>query len=94
MKKQVAYSFMVPMVLVTVLSVSVYAAGSGQGDDQRRRKGPPQEAFELCKDKSAGDSVEITSPQGEIVEGVCKEMHGQMVAFPVNMPERGEQKQQ
>ena len=83
MKKQGVYALMLSIILVLLLPASVYATGS--------RKGPPQEAFELCKDKNAGDSVEITSPQGDTVEGVCKEMHGQMVAVPVNMPERGKQ---
>lgn len=78
-----------------LLSVCVYAASSeGQDGGQGRRKGPPPEAFELCEGKSVGDSVEITSPQGDKVEGVCKEMNGKMVAVPANMPERGGQKRQ
>ena len=45
-------------------------------------KGPPPEAYEACKDKSEGTTVEITTPRGDIIKATCKQINGQLVAVP------------
>lgn len=56
---------------------------------QQRRGGghrkPPQEAYDACKGKSEGTSVEVSTPRGTM-KAVCKSMDGQMVAVPEGAP--------
>lgn len=44
-------------------------AGGGQGGAHR---GPPQEALDACKGKKDGDSVQMRTPRGDTVSGVCR----------------------
>ena len=50
---------------------------------ERRR--PPQEAFDICKDKSEGEAVELSTPNGTI-KAACKSIEGQLVAVPEGAP--------
>jgi phage terminase large subunit-like protein len=43
---------------------------------------PPSQAYEACKDKNQGDSVKITTPWGETIKGVCKQVEGKLAAMP------------
>ncbi len=42
----------------------------------------PPEAIEACKDINEGTEVEITTPRGDKVKAVCKQIDGQLVAVP------------
>lgn len=60
------------------------AANTDARPSGERRK-PPQAAFDACKDKSEGASVEITTPGGTL-KATCKSFEGQLVAVPEGAP--------
>lgn len=47
-----------------------------------RSKGPPQEAIAACAELNEGDTVQFTSPRGDTVAGICRDMGGELVAVP------------
>lgn len=49
-------------------------------------KGPPPQAYEVCKDKTEGTAVEMTTPRGERIKATCKLINGQLVAVPEGGP--------
>jgi len=51
-----------------------------------KRHGPPPEAISACKGKEVGDAIAFSGRNGENIEAVCKEIQGQLVAAPDNMP--------
>jgi hypothetical protein len=61
--------------------------------DRQRRKGPPQEAFEVCAGKQVGDSVTFTGRRGESLTATCEERNEQLVAVPERMRERRGQRE-
>ena len=73
--------------LIVALAVLVPSAGFAFGGpwDGGKPKGPPQEAIDACKDLSKGDTVQFTTPRGDTVSGICRDMPGGLVA----VPERG-----
>lgn len=68
------------IVMFLLGGVSAWGAGPESG-----RK-PPQEAIDACKGKSAGDTVSITTPRGDTLSAVCRQLDGQLVAMPDKMP--------
>jgi hypothetical protein len=68
--------------LLLLGSVSVFAGQNDVPGGRRGQMGPPTEAYEACKDKSEGDSVEITTPRGETLKAVCKQINGKLAAMP------------
>jgi hypothetical protein len=76
-------------ILSLLLLMGSTAAFGGQNNrppGDKGSMGPPPEAYEACKDKSEGDSVEITTPRGETLGAACKQMNGKLAAVPTNMP--------
>ena len=71
-------------LVITFSATQAFAAGQERGK-------PPAEAFEACEGKSEGDTVSITSPQGDTVEGTCKTMRGgdDLIAVPAGGPPKG-----
>ncbi|WP_394133144.1 hypothetical protein [Shewanella maritima] len=51
-------------------------------EQQRQMRKPPQEAFDICVDKSESDQVTITTPKGEEVTATCQLMGDDLVAVP------------
>jgi Spy/CpxP family protein refolding chaperone len=47
-----------------------------------RSKGPPPDAIAACADLNEGDTVQFTSPRGDTVSGICRDMGGDLVAVP------------
>lgn len=47
-----------------------------------RSKGMPQEAIAACADLNEGDTVQFTSPRGDTVSGICRDMGDGLVAVP------------
>lgn len=77
------------LVLVSLLPITGLAyASDGEG---KRRKGPPPEAFEVCKGKQSGDSVEFTGRRGETLTATCEERNDRLVAVPEGMREHKRQ---
>jgi len=48
------------------------AQPAGAPHDHREPPAPPPEAFTLCKDKTEGASVTITTPDGKTMAGTCR----------------------
>jgi hypothetical protein len=51
----------------------------------RGHRKPPSEAFEACTGKTEGDHVQIITPRGDKIKGICKQFNDGLAA----MPERG-----
>jgi hypothetical protein len=74
------------LCLLSTLIPAVSWGGGGpqQGDTQQRR--PPREAFAACANRSEGDMVAITTPQGTTMKAICRTFEGQLAAVPVDAP--------
>lgn len=59
--------------------------GKRQGQGQQRRE-PPARAFEACKEKSEGDTVQITLPSGESISAKCASSPKGLFARPEHPP--------
>jgi len=72
------------------MAVGAASAGgeSGPGEQPGGRT-PPREAVEACTGKSAGAEVEITTPRGDTLKAVCRQLGGQLVAVPEGGPPGG-----
>jgi hypothetical protein len=68
------------LALVGLLPVSGWANVSGDGE--RRPSEPPQQAIDACLDKSEGAVVEMTTPRGDTMQAVCRQMGSRLVAVP------------
>lgn len=67
-----------------LLSALCLAAGMAMAQDTQLRQGeqgPPPQAYEDCKGKKAGDTVQHTTPQGEVA-AVCEDSPKGLVARP------------
>lgn len=71
--------------LITFASLFIIFISTQVVAENKKRRGPPPEAFEACEDKSEGDTVSITTPHGDTIDATCKLMKEQLVA----VPERG-----
>jgi hypothetical protein len=79
--------FIMMVLLGMFVTFNLYVSGaSAQGKD-RRRKGPPPEAYTACEGKCAGDTAEFESPHGDTVTGTCVEDGNRLVLRPDNPPE-------
>jgi hypothetical protein len=47
---------------------------------------PPEEAFEACDGLDIGDYCDFEGFEGELVEGTCEEIEGEVVCFPEDAP--------
>jgi len=91
MNNPVSIKKLLVLVAIAVLLPTVGCASSDRGgppDEGGRPPGPPQEAIDACKGKSAGDNVEFTGPRGETMQGICRDMHGQLVAVPKDFDQK------
>ncbi len=61
-------------ILALLLCTSAFAQ-----PEQAKHRGPPPEALEVCKGKPAGAAVEMKTPRGDVVKGVCR-----MVMIPLD----------
>lgn len=71
--------------LITFASLFIIFISTQVVAENKKRRGPPPEAFEACENKSEGDTVSITTPHGDTIDATCKLMKEQLVA----VPERG-----
>lgn len=59
----------------TIISIALLLASAfvlAAPEHKERRRGPPPEAIEVCKDKPAGTKVEMKTPRGDTVRGTCR----------------------
>lgn len=70
--------------VILALAAMVPTAGSAFGGHwgDGKPKGPPQEAIDACADMNEGDTVQFTSPRGDTVSGICRDIRGGLVAVP------------
>jgi hypothetical protein len=64
-----------PIAMMLLLCAGAALANPNQRPEQRpdgERRGPPPEALEVCKGKAAGTAVEMKTPHGDKVKGVCR----------------------
>ena len=66
---------------VALLVTNSVWASSGPMERDGRNK-PPQEAINVCKEKSEGEAVEITTARGDTIKAFCRQINGQLVAVP------------
>jgi hypothetical protein len=67
-------------LLIASASKEVWAIDGPPG--RGGKMGPPPEAIEACNGKTEGDAVEFTTPRGDKVKAICRQMDGQLVAVP------------
>jgi hypothetical protein len=84
MWKNIIKKFQIICLLVAIVPNLAWSASDSQKPPGDRRK-PPKEAFEACKGKSEGASVEVITPRGTL-KATCKKIDGQLVAFPEGAP--------
>lgn len=71
------------LALLTMIPVSGLAAGGPGGPGMGGGfQGPPKEAFDACAGKKAGEAVRFTTPRGDNVAAVCRELDGKLAAQP------------
>lgn len=68
--------------LLLMGSTLVMAEGFGGPPPGRGNMKPPAEAIEACKDMNEGSEVEITTPRGDKLKAVCRQIDNQLVAVP------------
>lgn len=75
-------------LLLIAPSVGLAAVDTDQERPQRRERpqGPPPEFFQACTDKQAGEAVSIETPHGHVIDAICTERDGRLVAKPLNDP--------
>ena len=81
MKKNISTLF--ATIILLIISQHSFA-DNRQGNSGRQ--GPPQEAFDACLGKSAGDSAQFEGRNGETISGICEERDGKLILQPSNMP--------
>lgn len=80
-------AILVPCVLATLLVSSIYSANAMRSHGDRR--GPPQEAFTVCENKSSGDTCEITVNNNKTMSGTCETPRGdKLVCVPEGHSDR------
>ncbi len=69
--------------IIAIDNTSAQTPGGSQppGAPGGERK-PPPEAYKACQNKTAGDSASFTTPRGDAITGVCKELDGTLVLVP------------
>ena len=69
-------------LILAIAAMVPYAGPADGADGGGKPKGPPQEAVAACAGLNEGDTVQFTSPRGETVSGICREIRGGLVAVP------------
>ncbi len=92
MKKDLKSKAVIVVFMLASLPIFATTACS-KGPGGGAQGGPPPEAITACEGKSEGDSASFTGRRGETLEGVCKEVEGQLAVVPENMPEGRPDKQ-
>lgn len=70
-------------VCTAMVPTLVWASFGPAGGDHRE---PPQAAFDVCKGKSEGTSVEIVTPHGTKIKATCKKFKDTLAAVPEGAP--------
>ncbi len=79
MKKETMKRIVAMAALVALIPVSGWAQAEQR---EGKRWGPSPQALQACADRSVGDAVELTTRNGELRQGICREIRGELVAIP------------
>jgi hypothetical protein len=80
-------NIMVVLLGIFIIFNLCVSGASAQGKE-KRRQGPPPEAYTVCEGKYAGDTAEFVSPHGDTVTGTCLEDDdNRLVLRPDNPPD-------
>ena len=69
------------LLVILIAIVAVGNVASSQETD-KRRQGPPPEAYTACEGKNVGDESQFVSPRGDTVTGTCVEKDDRLVLRP------------
>ncbi len=70
------------MLVLLLLSAQAEETNSPPTQQQGRMMKPPPEAIAACTGKSEGTTVQFTTPRGDTLKGVCKQVDGVLAAMP------------
>ena len=56
------------------------------GGQAGEHQGPPQEAYQACVGKTAGNAAQFAGPKGEIIQGTCEAEGERLVLRPYHPP--------
>lgn len=70
------------VILALVVSVSATGHAFGGYWGGGKPMAPPREAVDACADLSEGDTVQFTTPCGDTVSGICRDLRGGLIAVP------------
>jgi hypothetical protein len=73
------------LLFLTAATPALRAQGMNGPPRPEGRMKPPPEAVAACQGKSEGTAVQFTTPGGNTLKGVCKQVDGVLAA----LPERG-----
>ena len=69
-------------LLGILIAIIAFGNDASSQETDRRRQGPPPEAYTACEGKSAGDEAQFVSPHGDTVTGTCEEEGDRLVLRP------------
>lgn len=70
------------LALATMLLLPAPVLAAGEVPPEGRGGKPPAEALDACRGRKAGEEVTFTLRNGEKVNGICRDMRGELVAVP------------
>lgn len=73
------------IAILSIFSINAFGADSSSQRTGSRRHGPPPEAYEACEGKTAGDTAEVVTPNGDTITGTCEEEGDTLVLKPDNI---------
>lgn len=82
--------FSVALILALPMAVQAQAPDKKPGDantDQRAPHQPPPQAYANCKDKKAGDTVQIVTPREGKISATCTDSAKGLFARPERPPQ-------
>jgi len=75
------------LALLGLIPASGWASTESYGE--RKPPEPPQQAIDACQGQSEGTAVEMTTPRGDSMKAICKQMGTRLVAVPEGAPPSG-----
>ena len=77
------------LILLALGFIVPTSALASAGADDKRSSKPPQQAYEACKDKTAGAEVTITISNDHTFKAVCRQVGDELFAVPERLPGKG-----
>jgi hypothetical protein len=81
MNRKIMKTAMVIIATAGLVPADAWAGTTGAAGRGEHRE-PPPGAFATCGNKSEGDTVEVTTPDGKTLKAVCRQLNGNLAALP------------